>query len=421
MGVTDVKNRIQEANQCVLQRIVSAQPVWIDVRRAIDVIPGMTRETILHAGPPIEWERMCVPQKNAVLGALVYEGLAKDISAAEDMVKSGDVRLAPCHEHATVGSMAGVTSASMPVLVVRNITHGNEAFCLIYESPERQRLSFGVFNEGVLQNLKWIEQVMAPVLQAAIGKMGKLNLKPIMSRALTMGDELHSRNFASTALFALELMPHLLTLDFDSNTLSRVADFIRQSDQFFLHFSMAACKATADAAHGIELSSVVTAIARNGVEVGIRISGLGDQWFTGPAGTIHGLYFTGYSVEDSNPDLGDSAITETMGLGAFALAAAPALALVEGNTTRDALKITQDMSQIAIGRNDNFGIPILEGQGAPVGIDIRKVVETGIVPVIDTGIAYREGGQIGVGNARAPMEAFKKALLAFAGAIGVSA
>jgi hypothetical protein len=355
---------------------------------------------------------MAPPQKNAVKGALIYEGLASTMDEADHLVASGKAELSPCHEHSTVGSMCGVTSPSMPVLVVKNETFGNEGYVLIYESPERERLTFGSFGERVIKNLKWIDEVAAPVLKALVAKTGPVDLNRIIARALTMGDELHSRNFASTALFCLEVTPYLIDLDFPKKMLVEVADFMKRSDQFFLHFVMAACKVTADASNGIEYSTLVTAIARNGVEVGIRVSGLQGAWFTGPAGPIEGLFFAGYTADDAQPDTGDSAITETMGLGAFAHAASPSLALTKGNVDM-AIKYTNEMREICVGNKPNYGIPVLGGKGTPVGIDIRKVLDTGIPPVINTGIAHKQGGQIGVGNSRVPLEAFKAALVAF--------
>lgn len=410
--MSNLKTKIEQANRDAIRRMIDSRPVWVDIRNAIDVCPGLKKNMIMHAGPPISWDRMASPQKNAVKGAIIYEGLAKSMEEADDLVASGEIEVSPCHDHNTVGSMCGVTSPSMPVIVVRNEVFGNEGYVLIYESPNAQKLSFGSVGEKVTKNLKWIDEVAAPVLKALVTKMESVNLNRIISRALTMGDELHSRNFASTAGFFLEVTPYLFELDFDRRTLAEVADFIKKSDQFFLHFVMAAAKVTADAANGIEHSTIVTAIARNGVEVGIRISSLPGQWFTGPAGVIEGLFFSKFRAEDAQPDIGDSAITETVGLGAFAHAASPSLALTKGNVDI-AVKLTKEMQEICVGNNPNYGIPILGGKGVPVGIDMRKVLDTGVTPVINTGIAHKQGGQIGVGNSRVPIEAFKKSLLAF--------
>ena len=410
--MSNLKVKIDEANQEAVKRMINSQVAWVDVKRAIDFCPGLKKNMIMHAGPSIPWEKMCYPQKNAVKGAIIYENWAKTMEEAEHLVTSGEVELSPCHEHKAVGSMCGITSPSMPVIIVKNETYGNEACILIYETPDRQKLSYGFFGDIILKNLKWIDEVAAPVLKALVARMGSLNLSRIMSKALTMGDELHSRNFAATALFMLEVTSCLVELDLDRKTLSEVADFIRRSDQFFAHFPIAACKAIADAANGIEYSTILTAIARNGVETGIRVSSLPRNWFTGPAGQIEGLFFAGYTAEDAQFDIGDSAIIETTGLGAFAHAASPSLALTKGNVDM-AIKYTMEMTEICVSINPNYGVPALGGRGVPIGIDARRVLETGITPVINTGIAHRRGGQIGVGNSRVPLEAFKKALVEF--------
>ena len=413
--MSELKERIAVANREALRRIVESLPIWIDVRKAGEVVPGMRPNRVLHAGPPIFWDRMCLIQRNAVCGAVVYEGLASTVERATQMVAAGEVEIAPCHEHQAVGSMCGVISWSMPVFVVRNKTFGNEAFCQLYEHPDREKLSYGVYNERVYANLKWLEEVLAPALQAGIRSAGELDLRNIIARALTMGDECHSRNFASTALFVTEIGPYLADSDSERKQLGQVLDFLRRSNQFALHPIMAACKVVADAASGIEHSTVVTAIARNGVETGIRVSGLGDHWFAGAAGEISGLFFSGYGPQDAQADIGDSAVTETIGLGAFAHAASPALALVKGPRAAAATEITEEMRAITLGENPNFAIPYLDSRGTPSGIDIRLVIETGIAPLINTAIADNHGrGQIGVGNTRAPLDAFKKALRAFA-------
>jgi hypothetical protein len=414
--VSGLKANIEEANQIVLQRIINSKPVWVDIKRASDACPGLKKNMIMHAGRPISWDRMCTPQKNGVKGAIIYEGWAKTLEGADKLVASGEVELSPCHDHNAVGSMCGITSPSMPVLVVKNETFGNEGSVLLYETPERQRLSMGssfeIYKDSILKNLKWIDEVGAPVLKAVVQKMGSVNLTPIIAKALTAGDELHTRSFASTAFFATEIAPCLIELDIDKKARIEVAEFIRGCEQFFLHFAMVAGKVTADAAHGVEYSTVVTGISRNGVEAAIRVSGLPGQWFTGPSGVIGGLFFSNYTIKDAQPDMGDSAIIETIGLGGTSHAAAPALAVATGNVDM-ALKYTKEMEEICIGNNPNFGIPLLGGKGTPIGIDIRKVLDTGITPVINTAIAHKEGGQIGIGTSRAPIEAFKKALVAY--------
>jgi len=409
-----LKEKINEANQEAVNRIINSKVVWVDVKPAIEVIPGMEKNLILHAGPPITFKRMCRPQKNAMLGAAMYEGLVTSEEEMDELCASGKIRLEPCHDHSTVGSMCGVTSASINVLVVKNETYGNFSYCTVYESYERDRLLVGSISDAVFENLRWLNSNVAEGLRAGLKEFGgAMDIKNIIARALAMGDELHSRNFAATALFGLEFMPFLLRSSVDNQIKQDIADFLQRTEQFFLHHVMAAGKAMTDAAKNIEYSTIVTAIARNGVGVGIKVSALGEQWFTGPAGEIMGLFFGTEGPEDAQGDLGDSAIAETAGLGGMAHAASPSLALIKTGNANDAIAITEEMRKICFSQNPNFGIPIQNGAGAPVGIDIRKVMDTGITPIIDTGIAHKQGGIIGVGNARAPKEAFKKALEAF--------
>ena len=408
-----IKTRIAEANQQALQRIYNAEPVWIDVKRAIDVIPDMTEETILHAGPSIAFADMCFPQQNAVKGALIFEGLAKNLHEANELALSEEIVLAPCHEYSAVGSMCGITSASMFVNIIRDQTSGIETYTALYESPNRNNLIFGFFDDSIIDQLLWVENTLYPALEYAVTKIGGINTKRIIARALSMGDECHNRHWAATATLALELVPIWLDGGFDRKTAKAAIEFIARSEHFFLHLTMPSCKLIADAANGVEYSTIVTAIARNGVETGIRVSGLPDQWFTGPADTIEGLYLSGFGPEDAGRDIGDSAISETVGLGAFGMAAAPAMEIL-GGTIEKAISITLEMDKITVGNNPHFPLPALNGMGTPTGIDIRLVLEQGILPMMNTGIAHKDGlGQIGAGVARVPEVAFQKALRAF--------
>jgi hypothetical protein len=387
--------------------------VLVDLKPAEKVIPKMSNNMILHAGPPITWERLCGPQKGAVYGALRYEKLAETMEEVEELIKSGDVLLSPCHEHASVGPMAGVISPSMPVFVVRNKEHGNFSYCSMNEGLGKV-LRFGAYDDEVVHHLNWMEKELCPILNLAIKNSGGINLKTIISKALHMGDECHNRNVAATSLFVRAIMQYLLEINLEGEIASRVAEFLAENDHFFLNLSMAACKAMMDVAYNIEHCTLVTAMCRNGTEFGIRVSGLGNRWFTAHAPIANGLYFPGYGPTDANPDLGDSSITETRGLGAFAMAAAPAIVKFVGGTPTDALNYTKEMQEITVSNDDNLMIPSLDFQGIPVGIDVLKVLNSGILPVINTGIAHKKlgVGQIGAGTVRAPLECFKKALKA---------
>jgi hypothetical protein len=413
--------KIDQANQLALQKVLTSQPVLVDVAlRADEVWPDMGR-TLLHAGAPVAWEAMCGPMQGAAIGALLYEGWAKDSADARAQLAGGKIPFAQCHDYQSVGPMTGIISASMPVFVVKNQAHGNMAYTNLNEGIGKC-LRFGANSPEVITRLKWFETVLAPALKAAVKQAGGIDLKSIQSQALLMGDEVHSRNAAATALFFMQLATALSATTISQDHQHQTLKFIRDTSQFFLNLSMVACKATMDAAHGIEHSTLVTCMARNGVTTGIRVSGLGQQWFEAPSGMPQGLFFPGFKAEDSNPDLGDSAITETAGYGGFSLAASPALTLLVGGSVGEAVGYSKLMENITVGRNPGMSLPNLEFAGAPVGIDIRKVVDTGIRPVITTGIAHKEAGigQIGAGIVRAPMACFTKALAAFAAHAGVA-
>lgn len=407
---------VEQANQIAFERYLSAQPVLIDVMSAAEAIPAMAeRKLILHSGPPIAWPDMCGPVKGAIIGAILFEGWANDHQAAERLVLDGKVALEPCHHHQAVGPMAGIISPSMPVWVIENKTNGQRAFSNFNEGLGKV-LRFGANNDEVLQRLQWMKQELAPALKAAVRQIGELELKPLMAQALHMGDEVHNRNSAATGLLIKRLVPALLTCNLPVETLQRVVAFITGNDHFFLNLSMAACKAMMDAATGVPYSSMVTVMARNGVNFGIRLSGTGDRWFQAPANAVEGLFFPGYGVDDAAADLGDSAITETAGVGGFAMASSPAIVKFVGGTPADATNNSRRMQFITIGANPAFTLPALNFAPTAAGIDARKVADRQILPVINTGIAHKEAGvgQIGAGITTAPMSCFVEAIEALA-------
>jgi len=403
---------IEAANQIVFEKYLNARPVLEGIGRAGDVLPDMGARTILHSGPPIEWQNVCGPVHGAIIGAILFEGWAKDEAAAEDLMRSGEVAIDPCHHHAAVGPMAGITSPSMPVWMVTNATDGNKAYANLNEGLGKV-LRFGANSPEVIKRLKWMQSTLADVLNAALSSTDGIDVKTIMAQALYMGDEVHNRNAAATGLFLKQLVPTALRSGLPADDIAAVIEFIAGNDHFFLNISMAGCKAMLDAADGIPNSSMVTAMARNGVEFGIRVSGCQGRWFTASAPVVDGLYFPGYSVADAAPDLGDSAITETAGIGGFAMAASPAIVQFVGGTPADAIAQSKEMVSITIGRNTALTIPALNFSGTAAGIDVRKVVDTGILPIINTGIAHKEAGigQIGAGITRAPLACFTKAVL----------
>ena len=416
------ETRIARANDEALRRMLAADPVLLDVVPAAQAMPELKERVLLHAGPPLEWRRMCGPMQGAVAGAIVFEGWASDLEAAGRLAASGGVELHPNHHFGAVGPMTGITSHSMPVLVVENRAFGNRAFCMLNEGLGKV-MRFGANDAEVLARIRWLRDQFGPALGAALRRLGGLELAPLVARGLAMGDEMHQRNVACSALVLRAVAAPLAHAAGDAAALAEMLAFIAGNEQFFLNIGMAMGKSVMDPVRGIESSSVVTAMCRNGTEFGVRVSATGDAWFSAPVEMPQGLYFPGYSEKDANPDMGDSAIMETIGLGAFAMAAAPAVAgFVGAGSARDAAAYTRTMAEIALARNPRWTIPALDFEGVPAGIDLRRVVESAIQPAINTGIAHRKPGvgQVGAGIARAPLACFERALVAFAASLGVT-
>ena len=407
---------IERANEIAVERMTSARPILTGVASARDVIPGMRDNLLLHAGPPITWDRASGPLRGAIIGALIFEGLATDEASAEALVRSGEVTLEPCHEHDSVGPMAGVTSASMMVNVVENVSGGNRAFCNLNEGYGKV-LRYGAYSPEVIAKLRWMNDVLGSVLAEALALTGEgVDMRALLAESLQMGDEGHNRNKAGSILFTAKLAPSIVRTGAGKEEIGQVLQFMVDNALIVLNPVMAACKAMADAGHGVEGSTIMTAMARNGTDLGIRVSGLGNRWFTGPSQVPDGLYFPGFTSADANPDIGDSTITETAGIGAFAMAGAPAIVSFVSGTPQDAVNTTLEMYEITTAEHPHFRMPALDFRGTPVGVDIRKVIELGILPRINTGIAHREAGigQVGAGLALPPVEAFEKALMAYA-------
>ena len=414
---------IEQANQSAVTRMMEARPMLTGVAAARDVIPGMHSHLLLHAGPPLAWARMSGPLRGAMIGAMLFEQLARTEAEAIALAESGGVQFEPCHEHNTVGPMAGVTSASMLVYVVENkpdTGSPNTAYSNLNEGYGKV-LRYGAYSEEVLARLRWMNTVLGPTVGAALARSGGIDLRALIAEALHMGDEGHNRNKAGSLLFLKALAPLIAQVDGAAGSQSEVLKFLGDNALSVLNPVMAACKAMTDAAHGVAGSTLVTAMARNGTDFGIRVSGLPGQWFTAPAEIPVGLFFSGFSQADANPDIGDSAITETAGIGGFAMAAAPAIVTFVGGTPRDALNATLEMYEITSAEHKHFTMPALDFRGTPTGIDIRKVVELGIAPRINTGIAHKNSGvgQVGAGLVRPPMVIFEQALMAYAEKYGL--
>jgi hypothetical protein len=414
--------QIEAANKKALERMLSGTPVLIDVVPAHEAIPNLQDKMILHAGPPISWERMCGPMRGAIAGIAVFEGWATDLTEAECMAGDGAFDFHPNHHFDAVGPMTGITTLNQPMLVVENRTYGNKAYCAINEGLGKV-MRFGGNDEEVLNRLRWLRDAFGPVMGRALRHMGDLPLKEIVARGLSMGDEMHQRNVGCSSLLLRAIAPALAETVTDNAALSKALAFMGGNDQFFLNIAMVMGKAIMDPVSDIDASSVVTAMSRNGTDFGIRVSGTGDEWFTAPVEMPEGLYFPGFTADDANPDMGDSTIVETIGLGGFAMAAAPAVAgFVGAGAASEAALTTRAMAEITLAENPEWTIPAIDYQGVPTGIDIRLVVETGIVPTINTGIAHKEPGvgQVGAGVVKAPMACFEQALRALASRLGVS-
>lgn len=411
---------MREANRIAMKKMLASDPVLVDIIPAHEAMPELKKNLFLHAGPPIAFDDMCEPMKGAVICAALHERLADSPEEAEELARSGGIEFDPCHHHRAVGPMTGLTTYSMPVWVVEDRNTGQRAYCNISEG-QGVGLRFGEYGQKTLDRLDWIEEVAQPIFQKILKEMGGLDLAPLIGQGLAMGDELHMRNLACTALIIKTFAPGIA-----DHAGEHTADMMRfmavGNDQFFLNLAMPAMKLAADAADGVKGSSVVTAIARNGVEVGVRISGLPGRWFTAPAPMVDGLYFPGRTEADANPDLGDSAIMEVGGLGGCAMLAAPAIVKFVGASSVDvAWQTTRKMYQVCLTENSKYQIPILDFQGAPSAIDAALVVETGITPTLNTAIASNKAGvgMVGAGMSTIPVSPFEDALLALADDLGI--
>lgn len=406
--------KIAQANAEATRRLMAAQPAVIGVQTAIDVVPGMHRKMILHAGPPVTWDRMCGPMRGGVIGGLIYEGLASNREEAERLAASGEIEFSPCHHHHAVGPMAGIVTASMPVWIIENKAFGNRAYCTLNEGLGKV-LRYGAFSEEVITRLRWMRDELGPALAVALKAHGPLDLRSIIAQALQMGDEGHNRNRAGTSLVLRALAPALVESDLDRKMVGRVLRFIDANDHFFLNLSMPASKSAVEPIADIPFSSVISTMARNGTDFGVRLASLPGRWFVAQATMVDGLYLPGFSADDAGRDIGDSVITETAGIGGFAMAAAPAIVKFVGGSAPDALRLTRRMYEITLGEHPAYQIPALDFRGTPTAIDVVKVVETGILPAVNTGIAHKEPGigMVGAGLVKPPVACFREALQVF--------
>ena len=422
LNILSRMEEIDRSNEAVIEKMRSAQPFLVDVVPAKSVIEVLNGKVLLHAGPPIEYRDMTGPMQGSCVGAVLFEAWAGNEADARRMLENGEIKFTPCHHVGAVGPMGGITSGNMPVLVVTNRLDETTSYCIMNEGIGKV-LRFGAFSEDVINRLKWMQDSLGPILSKALKKRpGGMNLNVLIAKAITMGDEFHQRNIAGSAIFMKEITPLIMKLDVPDEEKYRVVSFLADTDQFFLNIMMAASKSIMDCARKITEGTVVTIMSRNGRDFGVKISGMGDEWFKAPVNTPNGLYFTGYSAEDANPDIGDSAITETVGVGGMAMIAAPGVTrFVGAGGFQDALNVSNEMNEICISNNPAWTIPTWDFKGTCLGIDARKVVASGITPLINTGIAHRQAGvgQIGAGTVRAPLACFEQALLAYAKKLGI--
>ena len=413
--------KINSANQTVIERIQNANPQIVDVIPAGEAMQLPTH-TILHSGPPISWERMCGPQERAVLGAIQFEGWAKNEKEAIKLVEKGKITLSPCHKYNAVGPMTGIISQSMPVLVTRNEAYGNYAFSTFNEG-RGNTLWFGVFDEATLVRLKWIQETLGPSMKATINRHGPINVFEIVEQGIQMGDECHARHVASTSLLLKRLIPNMIEAGVSRKDVASVTRFMDENSHFFLNFTLAAVKVTMDSAHNVPYSTIVTAMSRNGVDFMLRVAGLEDNWLVSPVSAMNkAVYYTGFSVENAAGDIGDSAIIETCGLGGMAIASAPSAVGFMGGLFSDSKAAIQKLDIITAARHNRFRMPGMDARNTPLGIDLRRVVETRIVPFITTGVLHetsRTIGQIGTGVADVPITLFDQALIGLAKKWGI--
>jgi len=410
---------IEKANALAVEKFMEARPVAITLAKALEIVPGMHENMLLHAGPPVTFERMSGPTKGAMIGALLFEGKAKNPEEAEKLLKSGKIEFSPCHEHMCAAPMAGVISPSQLVYVIENQTHGIKCYSNLNEGRGKV-LRMGAYSEDVLEKLRWMEAVLGPTIKTALEAMGGIDVRAILAKALHSGDDGHNRLDTASLLWTTQLAPYIAKTAKNTDTAFEVIKFLGENALSILNPVMAGCKTMTAAGHNIEGSTIVTIMSRNGTDWGIKVSGLGDKWFTAPSPVVKALYFPGFTEKDACPDIGDSVITETAGIGGFAMATAPALVTFVGGEPRDAINTTLDMYEITEGEHKQFTIPFLDFRGTPTGVDIRKVVEKQITPRVNTGVAHKDPGvgQVGAGVVSAPMKCFEDALIAFADKYG---
>jgi Protein of unknown function (DUF1116) len=413
--------RVDRANREAVRRLDEGVALLVEVGPAAELVPGMGRRTILHPGPPLAWERFCDPLRRSVLAAVMAEGWAATLQDAEALVAAEGVELEPANHHHAVVPMASAVGPSAPVFAVESRSGSSRAFSGLNQGPGRTPW-YGVDAPEAVDRLRFLRDAAGPVLAAAVRRSGPVDVLSLAGQGLQMGDDGHLRTQASTNLLIRHLLPHLAEVG--GPDLVAVARFLSENHLFFLNLVMAAAKLLTDWAGEVAGASVVTGMARNGTTFGVRLAETGRRWFVAPAPAVEqALFHAGYGPADGAPDIGDSAVLELVGLGGAAAAASPAVAAFLGGGMARAAAATEAMGRICLGRSARFKLPFLDQRGSPVGVDLRKVVETGVTPSINTGILHRSAGtgQVGAGVASAPLACFEQALLALDERLGQDA
>jgi hypothetical protein len=402
---------LAEANREAIGRVLASEPWLVGVRPAAEVVPGFAPNLILHAAPPASFDGLSALLRGGLVGAALFEGIAETAAEAEKRLRSGEILLGAAQDHAAMAGGAGSITASLPVLVLEDRANGNRAFHFLMEGFGKT-LILGMYDDDVRDRLVWIRDELAPALDGALAALGGIDARALMAEALRRGDELHNRNAAATSMLAERLAP---AFDVDPTARRRIFDFLHSNSQFFVGVSLAATRLALDAGHGVEGSSLVTAVGANGRDCGIKVSGLGDRWFVAPADVPEGVFLEGFGPDDAGPSCGDSLAVECAGLGATVIAAAPALWPLVGADEALARKIFEETAEIALGDHPHYRVPLLGDRSAPAGIDLLRVVETGIRPVIDIVMVHREPGRgmIGFGLTSPATGCFEQAAQAF--------
>jgi hypothetical protein len=391
-----------DPNALALDRIIRTEPVLTGLARASDALK-LTQHELGHAGPPFE-STAAIPRMmlNALAGAAVHERWAGDIAQARTMIFEGSIRLRANHDLGTVSPMAGIVRPNQMLLRVENRAGSGITYATLAESG-RQALRFGVYDEAVAAGLRWLDDTLAPALARALPKAG-LPVLPLVADGVALGDDVHQRNIGGMMAF-IRAMPEL-------DAACRA--WLFANPQHFLNYAMASAKLALDQADGVVGSSIVTAIARNGVDCGIRVAGAGKQWFTAPAVIPVGGFFPPFTWRDAQADLGDSSIVEAYGLGGAIAHASPEIARTMGRDWDEAIEAGRAARKFFIGRHPLIAPALCGNEGAGLGLDAARVVRAQRPLRIHTGIGHSDGqtGWVGVGVAEAPVACFAAAIAA---------